>query len=139
MQKRQMTRTEKGRLTETVSGLLAEKEYILFAYLFGSFVTAESFRDIDVAVYVRDKPEKSVVLELEIEKELENALRMPADVRIINHAPLSFIYNVLKNKILAVDRDKAFRADFEGLIFKEYFDLSYLRKEYLREIINAPV
>ena len=138
MQKKTMTRKEKDRLIERVSGLLEEKEYILFAYLFGSFVTSESFQDIDIAVYVRDGA-RSVALELDIERDIENALRMQVDVRIINNAPLSFIYNVLKNKILAVDRDKAFRADFEGLIYKEYFDYLHLRKEYLREILNAPV
>ena len=138
MQKKTMTRKEKDRLIEKVSGLLGEKEHILFAYLFGSFVTSESFQDIDIAVYVRDGA-RSVALELDIERDIENALQMQVDVRIINNAPLSFIYNVLKNKILAVDRDKAFRADFEGLIYKEYFDYLHLRKEYLREILNAPV
>ncbi len=78
---------EKGRLIETISGILKGKENILFAYIFGSFVTAESFRDIDIAVYMRDKPQRVVSLEFDIEKELEDALRIPADVRIVNHAP----------------------------------------------------
>ncbi len=126
-------------MTEKVSGILESKENILFAYLFGSFVTSESFQDIDIAIYLKDGLQKPLALEMDVEKELENALRVPVDVRIINSAPLSFIYNVLKNKILAVDRDRTFRSDFEGLVFKEYFELAYLRREYLREIINAPV
>lgn len=78
-------------------------------------------------------------LELEIEAEVEDAIRIPIDVRIINNAPLSFIYNILKNNIVVVDKDRSLRTDFEGVICKKYFDFQYLRREYLREIINAPV
>ena len=74
-----------------------------------------------------------------METELENILLMPFDVRIINRAPLAFVYNVLKNMIVIVDKNKTLRADFEGLIYKKYFDFRHLRDEYLREIINAPV
>lgn len=131
---------EKKILIERTSNILKVKEHVLFAYIFGSFASKERFNDIDVGIFISgEKPKLPLKLELEIEAELEDTLHTPVDVRIINNAPLSFIYNILKNNIVVVDRDRSFRTDFEGLIYKKYFDLKYLRREYLREIINAPV
>jgi predicted nucleotidyltransferase len=78
-------------------------------------------------------------MELDTERELENTVKIPVDVRIINHAPLSFIYHVVKSGFVIVDKNTSIRSDFEGLIFKKYFDFQYVRREYLREITNAPV
>ena len=74
-----------------------------------------------------------------LESEIQEAVRVPADVRSLNNSPLGFVYNVLKSGVLLLDRDEAARADFEGLTYKRYFDFQHLRKQYLREIINAPV
>ena len=76
---------------------------------------------------------------MELENELEDILHIPVDIRIINNAPLSFQYNVLKTGKVIVDGDKTLRADFEGLIFKKYFDFVHLRNEYLRETLNDQV
>jgi hypothetical protein len=38
-----------------------------------------------------------------------------------------------------VDNNKSLRSDFEGLVYKKYFDFEHLRNEYLREIKNAPL
>jgi predicted nucleotidyltransferase len=131
---------EKEVLIERISNILKVKEYVFFAYIFGSFASKESFKDIDVGIFISgEKPKLPLKLELEIEAELEDTIHIPVDVRIINNAPLSFIYNILKNNIVVVDRDRSLRTDFEGLIYKKYFDFQYFRREYLREIINAPV
>lgn len=139
MSKRVLTKEEKARLVGEVAALLARKEQVLFAYIFGSFVTADNFQDIDVALYVKEGTEESLILELDIERDLEGTVGLPVDVRIINHAPLSFVYNILKDKIVVVERDSLIRSDFESLIFKKYSDQQRLTKEYLREIINAPL
>jgi hypothetical protein len=52
---------------------------------------------------------------------------------------VSFVYNVLKGGFVIVDNDKSLRCDFEGLVYKKYFDFQHLRNEYLREIKNAPL
>jgi predicted nucleotidyltransferase len=139
MLKREFTKEEKTQLVDEVAYLLAGKEYILFAYIFGSFVTADSFQDIDVGIYVKEGTEESLILELDIERELEGTVGLPVDVRIINRAPSSFVYNILKDKIMVLERDGLIRSDFESLIFKKYFDQRRFTKEYLREIINAPL
>lgn len=127
-------------MKDKVVEILGAKENVVFAYIFGSFVTEECFQDIDVGIYAPEAPGTSpLTLELKLEAELEAALRMPVDVRVINGAPLTFVYNVIKSGEVVVDRDATKRDDYEGLICKEYFDFQYLRKEYLREIVHAPV
>lgn len=140
IRKRRVSSTEKKEIIRTISDILKAKEYILFAYIFGSFTSEDIFEDIDVGIFVfGERLQSPIKLELETENELEDTIRIPVDVRIINNAPLSFIYNILKSGIVIVDKDKSLRADFEGLIYKKYFDFQHLRREYLREIINAPV
>jgi uncharacterized protein len=140
MHKKRLSAKEKEVLIKNISDVLKAKEYIIFAYIFGSFASEGSFQDIDVGIFISGVKDRSPLrLELETESELEDAIHIPIDVRIINNAPLSFIYNILKNKIVIVDNDKSLRADFEGLIYNNYFDFQHLRNEYLREVINAPV
>jgi hypothetical protein len=55
-------------------------------------------------------------------------------MRILNTAPLAFQYNVRKDGIVIIDKDKDIRADFEGLVFKKYFEYVHLRNEYLKNI-----
>jgi predicted nucleotidyltransferase len=139
MRKRRLSAKEKEVLTEKISDILKAKEYILFAYIFGSFVSEDGFKDIDVCVFISSVENKSPLkLELKLEGEIGDAIHIPVDIRIINNAPASFIYNVLKGGIVIVDNNKSLRSDFEGLVYKKYFDFQHLRNEYLREIINAP-
>jgi len=144
---RRLSKKNKNTRREKITSTLKSKKYIAFAYIFGSFALSSkdslkenTFNDIDIAIYLsKGNAQDSLSLELELENELEGILHIPVDVRIINNAPLSFQYNILKTGIVIVDRDKTLRADFEGLIFKKYFDFVHLRNEYLRETLNAQV
>ena len=129
---------------ESISGkirsyLYRECELVVAAYLFGSFVTDDSFSDIDLAILMDTMPRNTVNLELEVECKLEEIIKFRVDVRIINGAPLSFCQNVIRHGRVIVDKDPDFRAEFEGNILKQYFDFSHFRRRYLDEIRNAPV
>ncbi len=134
--KRKLSIKEKELLIQQAADFLGDRGYILFAYVFGSFASGEDFKDIDIGIFVSHDKSESLYLsmELEIERELEDILHVPVDVRVINSAPLSFVYNILKSGKVIVDKDDCLRADFEGLVFKKYFDFKHLRDEYLREI-----
>jgi len=140
MHKRRLSTKEKEFLAEKISDILKGKGYILFAYIFGSFASEDDFKDIDIGVFIYGEESKSPLkLELKLEGEIEDVIHIPVDIRVINNAPPYFIYNVLKGGIVIVDRDRSLRSDFEGLVYKKYFDFQHLRNEYLREIINAPL
>ena len=107
------------------------------AYVYGSFVMADKFRDIDIAVYLKQIPSTPLHVELELETELGNIIKnYLVDVRILNNAPLSFRYNVIKSgkPIVVVDDDA--RTDFEEATLSNYFDFSPFRKMYLKETLG---
>jgi predicted nucleotidyltransferase len=138
--KQYLTAPEKDDIVSTISSYLqGECKEITVAYLFGSFVAAESFSDIDLAVITNVELENPLDYELNLESQLEKIVRYSVDIRIINGAPLSFCQNVIRHGRVVVDRDPNLRADFEGHILKQYFDFAPFRRQYLAEVKNAPV
>jgi predicted nucleotidyltransferase len=130
---------ERNFIIQKLSSALEDKNNIVFAYIFGSFNSQESFHDVDVGVFISDNGLNVLKTELEMERELEKLIHITVDVRILNSAPLSFVYQVIKGGITIVDKNKDLRADFEGITIKKYFDFQHLRNEYLREVANATV
>ena len=131
---------QKAGMIERMKKIVADTEGILFACIFGSFVERDHYRDVDVAVYLDDHSRTdTLALEFSLEEKLEKALSFPCDVRVINQAPLGFLYSVLSQKILLIDRDSTRRACFESLVYRMYFDYQHLLRDYLAEVGNAPV
>lgn len=138
--KKKLEKSKKAEIINQINSYLHLKyKEIIICYLFGSFITEESFADIDVAVVTKKVPDNTLLFELELENRLEKIAMYPADVRIINQAPLSFCQNVIRHGKAIVDRDPNFRADFESRILTQYFDFLPYRKRYLQEVSNAPV
>jgi hypothetical protein len=89
MPTKKLTDKQKEVLIKRISDILNPKEYICFAYIFGSFAMGNSFKDIDIGIFISEEELNSPLqLELRIERELENAIHIPVDVRIINNAPV---------------------------------------------------
>ncbi|MGB7296740.1 MAG: nucleotidyltransferase domain-containing protein [Candidatus Aminicenantales bacterium] len=137
--KNKLSRSEKDALVRKLSIQLGKSKDIVFAYVFGSFAKEGKFSDIDVAVYLRREVKSPLDWEVRLEGKLQSIGHFPVDVRIINRAPLSFIYQVIKGGLLVVDKEPFLRADFEGLVLKKYLDFAYYRRQYLKEVIHAPV
>ena len=131
---------KKRSVEQAISARLLECHPSVFcAYLFGSFVHAAQFRDVDIAVFQEEAPGSALEYELKLERELEELIRFPVDVRVLNGAPLSFVQGVIRFGRLLLDRRPNFRAELEGRIRKEYFDFSRFRRQYLSEVTRAPV
>lgn len=58
MKVHQASPQEKERIAELLAAALAAEPDVVFAYLHGSFVEADAFRDIDVAVFFDPLPER---------------------------------------------------------------------------------
>jgi len=87
-----MDQEEKRRIVEKLrEALLAEG--IKLAILFGSFIEMESFRDIDIAVYLEDPQDLDRVLEIGVR--LEEKLGIPIDI-----APLQFLSPRFRLRVL---------------------------------------
>jgi len=138
--KHSLKTSQKENIAEQIgSYLYRQYEEIIVAYLFGSFVTADSFADIDLGILMDRLPDRPLNFELDLECKLEEMIKFPVDVRIINGAPLSFCQNIIRHGTIIVDKNPDFRAGFEGNILKQYFDFSHFRRRYLNEITNAPI
>ncbi len=135
-----LTEDEKQAVITAVRRLLEDRAEISFAYLHGSFMSEGGFRDIDVAVFVDEPPVSPLDYELLLETESMKSVRgLPMDVRVLNNAPLSFRYNVIKNGLLLFARDDDKRADFVEYALSAYFDFAPYRTLYLKETLGIGV
>lgn len=129
----------KAEIIGILSQTLSQRNEILFAYLHGSFLKSKTFQDIDVAVYLEETTKHDInIIEYEIALSLlvEKQLRMAADVKALNWAPLSFRYNVSRG-LLLLSKDELKRENFLCATWMEYFDFLPISKAYVREVLSA--
>ncbi len=120
-------------LTEHLSG----RQEIVFAYLFGSIVESEAFRDVDVGIYVGDMKAISDELgyALKLSGELEQLLGCRVDVILMNTAPDHLIHSISKGK-LVLNRDDDLRVDFVSSSWSRYFDIQPKRIQAIRDMLS---
>jgi len=134
-----INKEQKEDIKKKVTDFLQKRPEINFAYLHGSFLES-NFRDIDVAVYLtKISKREALQYELNLESELGKLTGFSADVRMLNHASLSFRFNVVRSGILLFSKDERIRCDFECLTIVEYHDFDFLRKMYRREALGIKV
>ena len=83
---------------------------MVFAYVYGSFLEDFPFHDIDVGVFVsKITEENSSDCSAALSQMLSSEMKIPVDVRILNFAPVSFLYHVFRGKLIC-ERDEEMRA-----------------------------
>jgi hypothetical protein len=117
-------------IIEKIKQVLLEKKGLVFAFVFGSFLDAPSFRDIDVGIYVNNIKEKEIFdYELELSKKIAAKCGLSFDVfevKVLNFAPGSFLNNVFKNGRMLFSRNKQMLSDMI-----EYTSLDAIANEYI--------
>ena len=137
--KHNLANIQKEQIVENIISALNRHEEIVAAYFFGSFVRTDTFSDIDVGLLIDDEINSALDYELKLEIELENIIGYPVDIRNLNHAPLSFCYQVIRHGRIIIDKKPNLRAEFTGYILKKYFDFAPYRRRYLHEVSHAPI
>ena len=100
----------------------------------------DCFNDIDLALYLKKMPDSLLEYELNMEVIMSYAVvGVPVDVRLLNGAPLSFQYNVVKEGTPIVVNDENERAEFQERTVKRYFDFAPFRKMYMKEVFRFAV
>lgn len=132
-----LVKEEKESIVHRLRMAVEFHQEISFAYLHGSFGEG-AFRDIDVAVYLRETPSVSVLqYELKLESELMKTLgKYSVDIRVLNEAPLSFRFQVIRQGVLLFARDEDERAEFQERTLLDYFDFLPYRNDYLKETLG---
>ena len=111
---------------------------VVFAYLFGSLAKGKlrPLSDVDIAVYLA-APLSFSDVKLDILGKLIDILHTDEiDLVVLNTADLPLAMNILKNKVVVVDKDPFVRHIYESLTMRKYFDFSIkeaaiLRRRYL--------
>jgi predicted nucleotidyltransferase len=121
--------------------LAAAPANVLAAYLFGSVArgTAGPRSDVDVAVLYAAAPPATIEgLPLDLERRIERSVQRPAQVVVLNTAPVGLVHRVLRDGVLLLDRDPSARLRFEVRARNEFFDLQPVVARYRRWPVPAP-
>ena len=101
---------EREKVLQVLSKELESRREIVFAVVFGSFLTSKVFHDIDIGIYLYRPCD--VLRDYEyaenLSRELEKKVNLPIDVVVLNHTPMWLKYRALKGKVI-VDRDPILR------------------------------
>jgi predicted nucleotidyltransferase len=124
---------QRQQLMKRLEELLRNREEIVFAYLYGSFAEDLPFHDIDVGIYIESlKEEEATPYSLTLAKILSKTLQTPVDVRILNFAPVLFLYHVIHG-ILIFERKEEIHSRFMERIIQRYLDLKPLIQKGTQE------
>ena len=124
---------EKNRLIQHLASLIQDQGEIVFAYLFGSFIEDLPFHDIDMGIYLSEiKEEEATLYSIDLALILTQALRIPVDVRVLNFAPVSFLYHVIRGKLI-LERDEEVLSGFVEKTIAKYLDLKPLIRRGTKE------
>ena len=131
----------KDNVIKEIRDIIEKDSVVLFAYLHGSFLENSSYHDIDVAIYLKEEKGITPLVMQEKEFKLSSMLEQRYrntrfDVRILNLAPISFKYQVIKNGLLLFTKDEEKLTNFEMATIPHYLDFSIYRKRYLREVLS---
>jgi predicted nucleotidyltransferase len=109
------------------------------AYVFGSFMDRDDFRDIDVALLISEKlsPYRALKLAMHIGRELDFGIKIghDFDVRVLNNSHPEFQYEVVKTGVAVFSRNEQKRFDYEADVISTYLDLKEMYDFFDREYL----
>lgn len=121
------------RITEALCG----HPGIAFAYLYGSVLDSERVHDVDIGLYLEDdKIGEAHNLIEHIASRLTAELHMPVDIRVLNDAPLTFLYHVFRGELLFSRNDELLTAMLEE-VPRRYLDLAPLLRQATKDAFAA--
>ncbi len=124
---------ERNSCLEKLKGMLEARPEIVFAYAYGSFAGGYPFHDIDIGVYVAEiRKDKATLVAMELAESIRKKLRFPIDVRVVNFAPVSFVYNVFRGRLL-VDKDSETRSRITERTVARYLDIKPVLRKATKE------
>mgnify|MGYP001085751903 CR=1 FL=1 len=112
-----LEKAKKSIIIKNIRKALQERGGVDFAYLFGSFLSQNTFRDIDIAIFLRPemfREESRFDIETEISDKLQEETGLSFelfDIKILNGAPESFLSEVFSRGRLLFARDRGSLTD----------------------------
>jgi predicted nucleotidyltransferase len=125
-----VNRAAREKLFMRLQDLLAGRDDVTFAFVFGSSLDQDEFRDIDIGIWTG--PSASPRLDVELAAEASVALGVPVDVRRVNDAPTAFVFHVLRGRPILV-RDESLLATLMERTARDYHDRAPLVQRATRD------
>ena len=120
---------ERERIRRTLAAVLESEPDLDFAWLHGSFLAADEFRDIDIGVHLSAAAEVRLQRGLELAVRLDQEIGFPIDVRVLNDAPVTFLFHVFREGRLLLSRNDERLADLMERTVREYLDAAPLLRQ----------
>ena len=126
--------TNKQIIVEKIKKYLRNKNEVMYAYIFGSFLIKENYHDLDIALYLDKEFDKNDFVEYpygyesKIMTELEQLLKQRIDIVIMNNAGITILQRIINKGKLIVSKNDKHRIDYENYIRKLYIDAGTIRK-----------
>jgi len=121
--------------------LLSKQKHVKLAYLFGSVAKGKEGKlsDVDIAVFLDESLSKKerFNLQLKLMSEISSILKTDkVDLVIMNDAPLSLNYEIIKANYPLLVKDEGKKVDFEHGILSRYLDRRYYEKRWTDEFLK---
>lgn len=127
---------ERERVTRTLAATLEAKPDLVFAWLHGSFLGG-GFHDVDVAVHLNAPADVCPRRALDLGLRLDRDTGFPVDVRVLNGAPVTFLFHVFREGRLLLSRNDERLADLMERTVREYLDMEPLLRRATIEAYGA--
>jgi len=129
------------KMEKKVADFLSKHERVKLAYLFGSVAEGKEGKlsDIDLAVFLDESLSKKerFDIQLKLMSEMSSILKTDkVDLIVMNDAPLSLNYEIIKANHPLLVRDKGKKIDFEHGILSRYLDRRYYEKRWAAEFLK---
>lgn len=118
---------ERLKLLEKLKKELKGVTEISFAYVHGGFIERDFFRDLDVAVWLKNS-HRAFHYTVSFSAKLEIKMRVPVDLQVLNGAPLPFKFHVFTRGRLLFSKDESLRVRLADEVVREYIYLKQLGK-----------
>lgn len=128
---------DKHHIIQRITAFMEEHKEIVFAYCYGSFTGDIPFHDIDIGVYLEGiTKEEASSYSLDLSYALGTVLKMQSDIRVMNFAPVSFLYHVIRGHLI-LSRDENIRVQIVEDTMRRYLDIKPLIHRSIKEAFAA--
>ncbi len=130
---------ERERVVRALTAALETEPDLEFAWLHGSFLSGGGFHDVDVGVHLNTHTAAEVRFRcaLDLAVRLDREAGFPVDVRVLNDAPVTFLFHVFRQGRLLLSRNDEHLADVMERTVREYLDMEPLLRRAAIEAYGA--
>jgi predicted nucleotidyltransferase len=138
------TKQEKSEIISRISEFFKSEENVLLAYIYGSFIHAQTVQDVDLGIVCKEDKILPATYPFTLSNRMEEYIKpykLEVDIKLLNEMPSWFRFNILKKGLCIYNKDKLRQIHFEKNTVREYLDLKpqmeFYNKNLLRKIQNG--